>query len=1001
MQDKITIRGARQHNLKNISVEIPKNKLVVFTGLSGSGKSSLAFDTIYAEGQRRYVESLSSYARQFLGVMDKPDVDSIDGLSPAISIDQKSTSHNPRSTVGTITEIYDYMRLLFARIGHPNCPNCGSEIAKQSAQQIVDHTFELIKNISTTSGKKPVRLLIFSPVVRDRKGEFKDLFINLRTKGFTKVRIDGKIFALSEDLILIKTNNHSIDVVVDKITADRQKLKDKKEENLLRTRLTDTVEQAAALSEGLVVVSEVHDATFDFPEKPKKLIDHLFSERLSCPKCNISLGEIEPRMFSFNSPHGACATCGGIGSLLKVDPKLVINPNLSLSEGAILPFARLIFSDSWYSRILLAAVADIGIVVNQPLKSADDIKLKKLLYGTGDKIYEVSGENRYGKIVTIHETFTGVIPEIDKRFSETESDFVRNEIHKYLRQELCPSCLGKRLKPQALAITIDHKTIVDITALSISLSLKWHVDLWDKLDIREKTIANLILKEIVTRLTFLVSVGLNYLTLDRGATTLAGGEAQRIRLASQIGSGLSGVLYVLDEPSIGLHPRDNDKLIKTLKSLRDLGNTVIVVEHDREMIENADLVLDFGPAAGAHGGKIIAMGSVTEIKNDPHSITGQYLSNKRIIQISNHVIASKAKQSINLPAQVGIATPPTATQLQAGRDDNNVLKLFNCQENNLKNIDVSIPLNRLICVTGVSGSGKSTLVVDTLYQAVATHFNPYHREKAGKFEKLEGLEKLNRVILIDQSPIGRTPRSNPATYTGAFTFIRDLFSQLPESKMRGFSAGRFSFNVKGGRCEVCEGEGQNKIEMQFLPDVYVTCDLCRGSRYNAQTLEVLYKEKNIADILHMPVEDAMRFFESIPGLYTKLATLHEVGLSYIHLGQPAPQLSGGEAQRVKLSTELAKRTTRNTLFILDEPTTGLHFADLEKLISVLSKLVDMGNTVVVIEHNLDVVQNSDWIIDLGPEGGEAGGFIIAEGTPEQIAKNQKSYTGQFLKQVIR
>lgn len=971
MQDKIIIRGARQHNLKNIDAEIPKNKLVVFTGLSGSGKSSLAFDTIYAEGQRRYVESLSSYARQFLGVMDKPDMDSIDGLSPAISIDQKSASHNPRSTVGTITEIYDYLRLLFARIGHPHCPNCRSEIARQSVEQIVNQIITLIRQIRQM---RPIRLLILSPIIFDRKGEFRDLFANLLAKGFTKVRIDGKIFDLSEDLVLIKTNKHSIDVVVDRLTVEAKKMENKNEASIFKSRLNDAIEQATTLSNGLCIVSEVKDASFDFPQSPRQLSDHLFSQKFSCPKCNLSLPEIEPRLFSFNSPHGACPKCAGLGSLLTVDQNLVLNPNLTITEGGILPFAKLILSDSWYGRVLLTAAKRIGIAPDRPLREAKKEQIEKLLLGTGGEIYEVEGTNRYGKLVTIYEEFKGVIPELERRFSETDSDYVRAEIGKYMREELCPSCLGKRLKPEALAVTIDGKTIVDVTSLSIAETLIWHENLWAKLVARDKTIANLIIKEIRSRLSFLISVGLNYLTLDRNARTLAGGEAQRIRLASQIGSGLSGVLYVLDEPSIGLHPRDNGKLIDTLKSLRDLGNSVIVVEHDREMMENADFIYDFGPGAGIHGGKIVASGTPPRIKSNSASLTGKYLSYRKQISFVQKFIAGLPEKS---------------------------LKISQASENNLKKIDVSFPLNHFICVTGVSGSGKSTLVVDTLYHAAASHFNPYHRDRGGKFTNIYGLENLKRVILIDQSPIGRTPRSNPSTYTGAFTFIRDLFALLPEARLKGFTPGRFSFNVRGGRCEVCEGEGQTKIEMQFLPDVYVTCDVCRGSRYNSETLEILYKGKNIAEILSMPVEEAIYFFKNIPGLHTKLETLHHVGLSYIHLGQPAPQLSGGEAQRVKLAAELSKKGTRDTLFILDEPTTGLHFADLEKLIGVLRELVTLGNTVVVIEHNLDVVKNADWIIDLGPEGGEAGGNVIVSGTPQQVSENKKSYTGQFLRKILR
>lgn len=969
MTDKIIIRGARQHNLKNISLEIPKNKLVVFTGLSGSGKSSLAFDTIYAEGQRRYVESLSSYARQFLGVMDKPDVDSIDGLSPAISIDQKSGSRNPRSTVGTVTEIYDYLRLLFARAGHPHCPNCGREISRQTKEQIADKIIEQARTLSETTGRRPLRLMILSPVIKDRKGEFKDLFDNLRSKGYREVRIDGHFFSLSEDLILIKTNKHSIDVVIDRLTLDKKTLREEKSIAVLKTRILDDAEQATVLSEGYMIVSEITDSSFSFPDKPRKFSDHLYSERFACPVCNISVAEIEPRIFSFNSPHGACPTCGGIGMLLRVDPERVLNLNLSILEGGILPFAKTILSDSWFGRIILSVSRELGIDPAVSLKNAGRDKLQKLLYGTGDTVHEVTGENRFGKTVSIYETFSGVIPELEKRFSETESDFVRHEIGKYQTEEICPECLGKRLKKEALSVTLDGKSIADVTSYSIRGMVKFLDDLAVKMSKRELTIAHIINKEIGNRLSFLISVGLDYLTLDRGAGTLSGGEGQRIRLASQIGSGLSGVLYVLDEPSIGLHQRDNQRLIETLKKLRDLGNTVIVVEHDRETMENADMIFDFGPAAGENGGHITASGTIDELKKNPKSLTGLYLSGKKSIEFKQSEIAPGHRNLI----------------------------LKGCRENNLKNLNVAIPLNRLVCVTGVSGSGKSSLVVDTLYQAMASHFNPFHREKGGKYSSLSGAEYLKRVILIDQSPIGRTPRSNPATYTGAFTFIRDLFSELPEARAKGFNAGRFSFNVKGGRCEACEGEGQTKIEMQFLPDVYVTCDVCRGTRFNSETLEVRFKGKNIAEILEMTVEEAVKFFVNIPGLVSKLETLNEVGLSYIRLGQPAPQLSGGEAQRVKLATELSKKGTRETLYILDEPTTGLHFADLEKLLYVLKELVNMGNTVVVIEHNLDVVRNSDWIIDLGPEGGDRGGLIIAQGSPATVAASAASYTGQYLR----
>lgn len=975
MKDKIIIRGARQHNLKNIDLEIPKNSLIVFTGISGSGKSSLAFDTIYAEGQRRYVESLSSYARQFLGVMDKPDVDSIEGLSPAISIDQKSTSHNPRSTVGTITEIYDYLRLFYARVGHPHCPNCGKEISRMALSQIVDQILEMIRRLQKLSGKRPVRSLILSPVIRDRKGEFTQLFDTLRQKGYTRVRIDGKIMDLSSQFSLIKTNKHTIDVVVDRISADKKLFKDSINEKAFKSRIADSVEQAAALSEGLVVVSEIHDATFEFPNHPKNFSDHLFSQRFACPVCNISIPEIEPRIFSFNSPHGACPSCSGIGTLLKVDSQRIINPNLSINEGAILPFARLILSDTWFGRLLLTVAKSANIPIDIPVRNLPKPQLDILLYGTGDTVHEVIGENRHGKLTSIYEEFPGLLTELERRFRETESEYVRNEIGKYFQEVICPVCNGKRLKKEALSVTIDGKSIVDITSLSIRTTLDWVTLLDTKLNPREKQIAHLIIKEIITRLSFLVSVGLDYLTLGRSAGTLAGGESQRIRLASQIGSGLSGVLYVLDEPSIGLHQRDNRRLIDTLLKLRDLGNTVIVVEHDRDMMEYADLIVDFGPKAGENGGRIIAQGTVEQIKKNPASITGAYLSNKRVILLSG----PKSSESIKLSKR---------------------LTIFGCSENNLNNIDVSFPLNNLICITGVSGSGKSTLIVNTLFQALARYFNPFHRERGGKYQRIDGTQYLKRVILIDQSPIGRTPRSNPATYTGAFTHIRDIFSQTPDSKARGFAPGRFSFNVKGGRCEACEGEGQLKIEMQFMPDVYVTCDVCNGDRFNADTLEVRFKGKNIAEVLRMTVKEANDFFINIPGLSVKLDTLQSVGLSYIHLGQPAPHLSGGEAQRVKLASELSKRSTRDSLFILDEPTTGLHFADLEKLLHVLRTLVNMGNTVVVIEHNLDVIKNSDWIIDLGPEGGEEGGKIVAQDTPKQIANCPESYTGRFLKKAL-
>ena len=939
--DKIIIKGARVHNLKNVDLEIPKNKLVVFTGLSGSGKSSLAFDTIYAEGQRRYVESLSSYARQFLGIMDKPDVDQIEGLSPAISIDQKSTSHNPRSTVGTVTEIYDYLRLLFARVGHPHCPKCGREIARLSSQQIVDQVVALGQLEMKNS--KFVRILLLSPVIRGRKGEYTELFSSLRQKGFTRVRIDGRIIGLDEDILILKNNKHDIDVIVDRLIFDRKSLD--------RTRLYDSVEHALKLSEGICIAAVVKDKTFDFPDKPKIMEDHLFSERFACPVDNISLPEIEPRIFSFNSPHGACPTCTGLGIQQKIDADLVLNPKLTISEGGILPYARTFLYDSWFAK----KVASLGFPMRILLSEYSKSQKQELLFGT--------------------ENFEGIIPNLERRYKETQSDFIRTEIERYMRKEVCPTCLGKRLKPESLGITIDGKSIVDVTHRSITGSLEFIKT------IPETKVSQPIVKEIKARLGFLVSVGLEYLTLDRSANTLAGGEAQRIRLASQIGSGLSGVLYVLDEPSIGLHQRDNQRLIDTLKHLRDLGNSVIVVEHDADMMNQADWIVDFGPGAGEHGGKVISQGTPAHIKSDPASLTGQYLSGKRTLR----VIPSEVEGSLHF-----------------GRDDKiQKLVLNGASEHNLKNVDVEFPLGKFVVVTGVSGSGKSTLVTDILYHALARKLIPEHKEKPGKHTALEGFENINRVIMVDQSPIGRTPRSNPATYTGLFTVIRDIFALTPEARVRGYHPGRFSFNVKGGRCEACEGDGQIKIEMQFLPDVYVNCEVCGGKRYNSETLEVHYKGKNIADVLDMTVEDGIKFFAAIPQASDKLRTLKDVGLNYIHLGQPAPTLSGGEAQRIKLSAELSKRATGKTFYILDEPTTGLHFADLEKLLHVLKRLVSTGNTVVVIEHNLDVIKNADWIIDLGPEGGDLGGHLVAAGTPSDISHIKPSYTGQFLYQVLK
>lgn len=972
MDNFIRIRGARQHNLKNIDVDIPKNKLVVFTGVSGSGKSSLASDTIYAEGQRRYVESLSSYARQFLGIMNKPDVDSIEGLSPAIAIDQKSTSHNPRSTVGTVTEIYDYLRLLFARIGHPHCPNCGREISRQSPDQIVTKIMAEIKNrVKTLAGSNSLRYFILSPIVRDRKGEFSGLFDNLIAKGFSKVRLDGLIFDLKESFALIKTNKHTIEVVIDKFTFDRKSARNEVAMSNLRTRLMEATEQALALSDGLIILTLVLDASFTFPEKPKKFSDQLYSERFACPVCNINIPEIEPRIFSFNSPHGACPKCTGIGSLLKIDPDLVFNPNLTISEGGILPYSKIFFQDTWLSRIIMTMANENKINLRIPIRDLTEEDKRKLLYGTKERIYTVKGTNRLGHMTKIHESYAGIIADLERRFSETESEYVRAEIEKFMRIENCPSCGGARLKKEVLTITVLDKSIVEITNLSINHTLKWISKLSKELVGREQIIAQPILKELEARLGFLISVGLDYLTLDRSANTLAGGEAQRIRLASQIGSGLSGVLYVLDEPSIGLHQRDNKKLIGTLKKLRDLGNTIIVVEHDREVMEKSDWIFDFGPSAGDRGGKIIFSGTASELKKSSTTTTGKYLGNHKLISVTS---------SPKIP--------------------DGELKLVGASAFNLKTIDVSFPLSKFICVTGVSGSGKSTLVVDTLYPALLSRLRSFVKQKPGIYHELEGTQLIDKVILVDQSPIGRTPKSNPATYTGLFTYIRELYSQLPDARVRGYKPGRFSFNVKGGRCEACEGEGQIKIEMQFLSDVYVECEICHGKRYNSETLEVRFKGKNIAEVLSFSVTEALPFFRNIPYITSKLETISDVGLGYIHLGQPAPTLSGGESQRVKLATELSKRQTGNTIYILDEPTTGLHFADIQKLLEVLVRLVDKGNTVIVIEHNLDVIKNADHIIDLGPEGGEKGGYIVATGTPSDIAEESKSYTGQFLKEIL-
>lgn len=957
MFDKIIVKGAREHNLKNVDLEIPKNKIVVFTGLSGSGKSSLAFDTIYAEGQRRYVESLSSYARQFLGIMKKPDVDMIEGLSPAISIDQKSTSHNPRSTVGTVTEIYDYLRLLFARIGHPHCPKCGTEIARTTKEKIMEDI--VLKNV----GMKAVRIMILAPIVKGRRGEYADLFKDLKKRGYQRVRIDGKVLDLKDDFSLIKTNKHTIDAIIDRITLDK---------NFDKQRLSDSLEQALALGNREVIITKVLDKGFEFPDKPLEMEDTAYSEKFACPNCGTSISEVEPRLFSFNSPFGACPNCNGLGVIYAIDESLILAPDLTILEGGILSFSNIGEQDTWFARTVKKALEEAQVPLQTQISEFTPEQRRKLLFGTGDTTYQVKGRNRFGEKTTIYETFPGIVNYMLQKHTESDSEIVKREIEKFMTPKTCEECHGARLKKEAMGVTIDGKTIVDVSDMSIDDSFKFAETLDPKLSTREKQIAKVILKEIMVRLQFLLNVGLSYLTISRSASTLAGGEAQRIRLASQIGSGLTGVLYVLDEPSIGLHPRDNTKLITTLKHLKDLGNTVIVVEHDREMMEESDYIFDIGPGAGEHGGKIMAQGTPDEIKKDPNSLTGEYLSGKKKIKV-----------------KVGNRT-----------DTKDELVITNVTYHNLKNVTAAFPLGKLICVTGVSGSGKSTLINDVLYHALAAKKNPFHRERPGEFGELLGDEYIKRVFMIDQSPIGRTPRSNPATYTGAFTHIRDIFVNSKEARVRGYTPGRFSFNVKGGRCETCEGEGQLKIEMQFLPDVFIPCETCNGSRYTKETLEIEFEGKNIAEVLDMTVEEAIPFFAFHEGLSSKLLTLKEVGLSYVRLGQPAPTLSGGEAQRIKLAAELSKRGGNNSLYLLDEPTTGLHFADLEKLIVVLHKLVEKGNTVIVIEHNLDIIKNADYIIDLGPEGGNGGGKIIAAGTPHEISRVSSSHTGTYLKKEL-
>jgi len=932
-QDYLKVRGARAHNLKNIDIDIPRDKLVVITGLSGSGKSSLAFDTIYAEGQRRYVESLSAYARQFLGQMDKPDVDSIEGLSPAISIDQKTTNRNPRSTVGTATEVSDYLRLLYARIGHPHCPQCGRGISQQTIQQMVDQVMCLAER---------TKLQILAPLVKGKKGEHQKVFEDARKAGYVRARVDGDTRDLSEEIELTKNKKHSIEVVIDRISLKPESAE----------RLADSLETALKLGEGNVIV-DITDGS-----------ELLFSENFACPDCGIALEEISPRLFSFNSPYGACPACTGLGANLTVDIDLLLpDRSLSLAKGGIAPWAK--STSSYYPKMMEAVALNLGFGMDTPLQELNESQWKGLLYGTETPI-RFQYQNIFDQPKTYHTNFEGLVPLFERRHRESTSDMVRVEIEGYMSERPCPTCQGKRLKPEALAVKVGGISIDDLTRLPITETINFLNKLI--LTPKEETIAHQILKEIRERLGFLINVGLDYLTLGRAAGSLSGGEAQRIRLATQIGSSLMGVLYVLDEPSIGLHQRDNARLLSTLKRLRDLGNTLIVVEHDEDTMMAADHIIDIGPGAGAHGGEVVAEGTIEEIKANRESITGQYLSGAKQIPV------------------------PEKRRQPNGK----WLEVFGARENNLKDVHVRIPLGLFTCVTGVSGSGKSTLVNEIIYKGLASKLNGA-RQRAGAHDRLEGLEHLDKVIDIDQSPIGRTPRSNPATYTGVFDFIRELFSITPEAKMRGYKPGRFSFNVKGGRCEACRGDGIIKIEMHFLPDVYVPCEVCEGKRYNRETLEVRYKGKSIAQVLEMTVDEAVEFFQAVPKIYRKFQTMQDVGLGYIRLGQPATTLSGGEAQRIKLATELSRRSTGKTIYILDEPTTGLHTADIDKLLQVLHRLVDAGDTVLVIEHNLDVIKTADWLVDLGPEGGNRGGEVVIAGTPEEIAAFPLSYTGQYLK----
>jgi len=944
VSDRLVIRGAREHNLKDVSLDLPREALIVFTGLSGSGKSSLAFDTIFAEGQRRYVESLSAYARQFLGQMDKPDVDFIEGLSPAVSIDQKSTNRNPRSTVGTITEVYDYLRLLYARAGRPHCPECGRPISRQTPQQIVDRVLEL---------ERGARFQVLAPVVRERKGEYADLFRQLQTQGYSRARVDGVVHSLADPPTLKKQEKHTIEVVVDRLAVKDD----------AKRRLTDSIETALHLSGGLVTLDFV-DLPEDDPHR-----ERIFSEHLACMYDDLSFEELEPRSFSFNSPFGACAECHGLGTHMEVDEELVVpDPSRTLEEGALAPWSSGHMSE-YFLRLVIALSEDLGFSVSTPWSKLPAKARKALLHGHDHQVH-VKYRNRYGRQRSYHTGFEGVVPFIKRRHAESESDGAREKLEGYMREVPCPECKGARLKPVVLAVTLGGKSIAEVAEMPIGDCADFLHDL--DLSARERQIAERVLKEVNERLRFLVDVGLDYLSLSRPAATLAGGEAQRIRLATQIGSGLVGVLYVLDEPSIGLHQRDNHRLIDTLVRLRDLGNTLIVVEHDEDTIRMADWVVDIGPGAGEHGGQIVVSGSVKELTASKHSITGDYISGRR---------------SIEIPA---VRRPPTP-----GRE----LRVEGAREHNLRDVSVSFPLGCFIAVTGVSGSGKSTLINDILYTALARELNG-SRGVPGRHRRVRGVEHLDKVVHVDQSPIGRTPRSNPATYTGVFDHIRRLFAETEEAKVRGYLPGRFSFNVKGGRCEACTGDGTIKIEMNFLPDVYVPCEVCHGARYNRETLDVHFKGKTVSEVLDMPIEEALEFFAAVPPIARHLSTLVDVGLGYVRMGQPAPTLSGGEAQRVKLSSELQKRSTGRTVYVLDEPTTGLHFEDVRRLLGVLQSLVDKGNTVIVIEHNLDVIKTSDWVVDLGPEGGSRGGLVVATGTPEDIAEATDSYTGQFLRGML-